>query len=65
MRHEMKKRGIRNVPVIFSDEEPKTPLFKDENETGNKVPPASVPWVPSVAGIMIGGYVVKKLLEIE
>ena len=65
MRHEMKKRGIRNVPVIFSDEEPKTPLFKDENETGNKVPPASVQWVPSVAGIMIGGYVVKKLLEIE
>jgi tRNA A37 threonylcarbamoyladenosine dehydratase len=64
MRHEMKKRGITDVPVIFSDEEPKKPLFRDESETGAKVPPASVPWVPSVAGIMIGGYVVKKLLGI-
>ena len=64
MRHELKKRGIKDVPVIFSDEEPTTPLFADESETGRKIPPASVPWVPSVAGIMIGGYVVKKLLGI-
>lgn len=64
MRHELKKRGIRDVTVIFSDETPLTPLFADESETGRKIPPASVPWVPSVAGIMIGGYVVKKLLGI-
>ena len=65
MRRELRKRGITDVPVVFSDEEPLTPLFSDESETGPKIPPASVPWVPSVAGIMIGGYVIKKLTGIE
>lgn len=63
MRYEMKKRGITKVPVVFSEEETITPHFADENNDSPKPSPASVSWVPSVAGIMMGGYVVKKLTE--
>jgi len=60
MRRELKKHGIEHIPVAFSDEEAIKPLFYEETD-GKKVPPASVAWVPSVAGIMIGGYVITSL----
>lgn len=54
VRHELKVRNIKNVPVLFSDEEP---LLKGERV------PASVAFVPSVAGLMIAGYVVRQVIE--
>ncbi len=63
MRYEMRKRGIKDVPTVFSTEETITPFFSDDEADGKKTPPASVAWVPSVAGIMMGGYVIKKLAE--
>lgn len=61
MRRELRQRGITSLPVAFSDEEP---LPCSAPAVNGKVPPASVAWVPSVAGIMIGGYVVKALLGV-
>lgn len=55
MRHELKKRGIEHVPVCFSTEVPV------KTETGTI---SSVAWVPSVAGIMMGGYVVRDILNL-
>ena len=63
MRRELKKREIRDVTVIFSDEEPLVPSVPGEEDTDRKKTPASVSWVPSAAGIIAGGYVVRQLIK--
>ncbi len=63
MRHELKKRDIKRLKVVCSDEPPITPTL-DLGETKNNRPaPASVAWVPSVAGLMLAGEVIKDLTE--
>ena len=57
MRRELKKRGITEYTVLYSDEERKLPLCEDKRT------PASVSFVPSVAGITITGYVVNALID--
>lgn len=52
IRKELRKRGIDHIKVLYSKEEPKTKAN----------PPASIAFVPSVAGLMIAGEVVKDLL---
>lgn len=59
MRVELRKRGINKLTVLFSDEEPIKTGVKDE--ISGKEVPASASFVPSVAGLMIGGWVVKQL----
>ena len=54
VRHELKVRNVKNVPVLFSDEEP---LLKGERI------PASIAFVPSVAGLMIAGHVVRHIIK--
>lgn len=50
MRKEMRSRGIKDVKVIYSEEEPKS--------VGG-----SISFVPSVAGLMIAGEVVNDILS--
>ncbi len=52
MRAELRKRGINHLKVVYSTEEPKC----------RTVPPASVSFVPPVAGLMMAGEVVKDLI---
>ena len=61
MRRELKKRGIEHVKVVYSKEEPKTCGEVDE-QTGKAVP-ASISFVPSVAGLIIAGEVIKDLIK--
>lgn len=56
MRKEMKQRNIRNVTVLFSDEEPHKPA------DGSRTPGSFMP-VTACAGLMIAGYVLRKLME--
>lgn len=63
MRRELKKRGIERLKVLYSKEEPIAPLFIPENEATKKIPPASISFVPSVAGLIIAGEVVKDILK--
>ena len=56
MRKEMKDRGIRSVTVLFSDEEPRKPA------NGGRTPGSFMP-VTACAGLMIAGYVLRKLME--
>lgn len=51
MRRELKKRGIRNVKVLYSTEEPVV----------KKQIPASISFVPAVAGLMIAGEVIREI----
>ena len=61
MRRELKKRGIEHVKVVYSKEEPKSSALTDE-ETGKPIP-ASIAFVPSVVGLIIGGEVIKDLIK--
>ena len=61
MRRELKKRGIEHVKVLYSKEEPRKSGLTDE-ETGKSVP-ASIAFVPSVAGLLIAGEVIKDLIK--
>ena len=61
MRRELKDRGIRHLPVVFSPEQPAETRQLDTPDPGRRSVPASVSWVPSCAGLMLGGYVVRQL----
>lgn len=62
MRHELKKRGIKKLKVVYSKEEPKAHKGEtDEKPQGRRSIPASVSFVPSVAGLIIAGEVIKDL----
>lgn len=62
MRTEMKKRGIKKLKVLFSKEEPIKPIITETTERGKSVP-GSVSFVPPVAGMIIGGEVIKDLIK--
>jgi tRNA A37 threonylcarbamoyladenosine dehydratase len=63
MRSLCKKNGIKKLTVVYSEEEPKTPLFQpQENDNPNKSTPASSAFVPPAAGLTIASYVVSNLI---
>lgn len=78
MRRELKKRGIYHLKVVYSTEKPMKPKEIPEDDrddridrgndcqqenTGKKQPPGSNAFVPSVAGLMIAGEIVKDLTK--
>lgn len=62
MRRELKKRGINSLKVVYSKEPPAETNAPVEN--GKKIP-GSVSFVPSAAGLIIAGEVIKDLLGIN
>lgn len=60
MRKELKLRGIKKLKVVYSKEEPVKIIQKEE---GRKQSPASISFVPSVAGLIIAGEVIKDLIS--
>lgn len=66
MRRELKKRGIDHLKVVYSKEKPLTPLIQMQEETGEehrRQTPGSMAFVPSVAGLMIAGEVIRDLMN--
>lgn len=74
MRRELKKRGIKKLKVVYSKEQPLTPLDNREGETDGerlegqerggsrrRAVPGSCAFVPSVAGLILAGEVVRDL----
>lgn len=64
MRKELKRRGITNLKVLYSTEEPLMPESAapgDKKGTAGRPVPGSVPFVPAVAGLLIAGEVFKDL----
>ena len=80
MRRELKKRGVKKLKVVYSEEEPIRPL-EDTSDNCNveetcqenleykaakrRSTPGSVAFVPSVAGLIIAGEVIKDLTKCE
>ena len=79
MRRELKKRGVRKLKVVYSGEKALKPDYSFDSEkeetpadneqsgsTGRKkLPPGSVSFVPSVAGLVIASEVIKDILGIK
>lgn len=64
MRYELKKRGIKKLKVVYSKEEPKAHKSVTDEEAGyRRSIPASVSFVPPVAGLIIAGEVIKDLVD--
>ena len=65
MRKECAKRGIKHVKVLFSTEDAITPQCDSTEEMpeGRRALPGSVAFVPSVAGLIIAGEVIKDLIK--
>ena len=62
MRHELKKRGIKKLKVVYSDEKPAELLgVPSEQESTAKKIPGSTAFVPAVAGLIIAGEVIKDI----
>lgn len=58
MRSELRKRGVRKLKVVFSDEEPIRAVAESND---GRHSPGSVSFVPSVAGLIIAGEVIKEI----
>ena len=64
MRTELRKRGVLHLPVCYSTESARKPLPLDIDPTTQKQPLGSVSFMPSAAGLMIAGKVVRDLCHI-
>ena len=74
VRKELRKRGVSGVKVLYSEEEPKKPLYNlTESENSDdpcisspeqkKAAPASISFVPPAAGLIIAGQVISDILK--
>ena len=73
MRRELKKRNVEHLKVVYSEEEPMKPEISSDDgrengggeetcsDTARRQTPGSTAFVPSVAGLIIAGEVVKDL----
>ena len=62
MRRELKARGINHLKVLYSKEEPIS-LGNQVSENGRRSIPGRVSFVPSVAGLIIAGEVIKDIIS--
>lgn len=60
MRRELKRRGVKHLKVVYSREEAMKPLIQMSDES-KRVIPGSTAFVPSVAGLILAGEVIKDL----
>lgn len=58
----LRRSGVMHADVLWSSELPRTPAAAGEG--GQRVP-ASISYVPAVAGLMLGGYVTRRLAQVE
>lgn len=57
MRYELRKRGIKRLKVVYSEEKP----IQGKSDTEAENAPASVVFAPAVAGMIAAGEVIKDL----
>lgn len=67
MRHELKKRGVKDLKVVFSTEKPLEHVEAAQSENAQnenaRAVVASTAFVPSVAGLLIASEIVRGLLK--
>lgn len=65
MRRELKRRDIHHLKVLYSKEVPVRPETAGEEDTQKRQTPASISFVPPVAGLLIAGEVIRNLTGIS
>lgn len=67
MRKELKQRGVKKLKVVYSTEPAITPVKEggESKGTAGRPAPGSVAFVPSVAGLIVAGEVVKDIVFAE
>ncbi len=63
MRYELKKRGVKKLTVVWSDETPVKPADYGEYRDTGRIPPASMAMVPACAGLYAASYAIRKIIE--
>lgn len=61
MRAELRKRGVKKLKVVYSEEIPMIPNKGRAVPSKKRQTPGSISFVPPVAGMIIGGEVIKDL----
>ena len=62
MRSKLKENGVLSLPVVYSREEPIKAVADTQN---GRHSPASISFVPPVSGMIMAGYIVRKLCNIS
>lgn len=62
MRKELRSRGILRQTVVFSPEQPAPTQQLEAPPPGRRSVPASNPWVPATAGLLLGSRVIRDLI---
>lgn len=71
MRQQLRKRGIEHLRVVYSREMPRTSLntVSDQDQTDNPgryhPAPGSIAFVPSAAGLIMAGEVIRELADVR
>lgn len=66
MRYELKKRGVKKLKVVYSEEKPTKPTGEGLSEpTSKRQVPGSISFVPPVAGMIAASAVVRDLVGIK
>lgn len=71
MRRELKKRGVKKLKVVYSTEKPVRPRKEEQGDQAaaeghsRRDTPGSVAFVPSVAGLILAGEIVKDLILLQ
>lgn len=63
MRKKLKDAGVNKCKVVYSKEIPLTPKASEESSDGRRVTPGSLSFVPSAAGLIIAGEVIKDIIK--
>ena len=63
MRSLLKKKGVKQLKVVYSEEEAIKP--REEIDENGRILPGSVAFVPPVMGLMLAGEVIKDLIQKE
>ncbi len=63
MRRKYREAGLKKVTVLYSPESPVSPKYFPENEDEKRLPPSSISFIPSQAGLRIAEYTVKNLAK--
>ncbi len=63
MRHELKKRNVKKLKVVYSTEKPCVHKVESDEVTPKRKTIGSTSFVPSVAGLIIAAEIVKELSQ--
>lgn len=68
MRKELKKRGIKQLKVVYSKETPIKPkqefcILENSLNSTKRTTPGSIAFIPSIAGLIIASEVIKELIK--